>query len=290
MKKLLFILCLLAAVAAQAQEKEIFEKATAELNARRDSVYAEYLTLLRKGTITEAESLQIDSLENLFMNIAVMASEECFNIMENFTAPYSGAFMNELYSTSRMILADPTHYGRLQTRAENLFKKLTPEQQNAPDGQAIRLYLYPLPEAKVGDLLPNAGLPDLEGKIHSLRESQGDRWLLVDFWSIGCGPCIASFPETNELLAANPGILAVVSINIDGARYHEHWRQSSEQHSISWLNLGTEQNTELLNRMRVSTIPDYVLVAPDGTIADRWAGYGEGFTRHKLSEHIKELK
>lgn len=305
MKKLLIALLALSATTAQAQEKEVFEKATAALNARRDSVYEEYLAMVLKRrpapgaeqsqrdslqTLFEVEKPQRDSLINLFTNIAVMASEECFTVMENLAVPYSDAFVDELYNTSRMILADPAHYGRLQERAEGLFAKLSPEQQASPDGHAIKISLYPFPATKVGDPLPSISLPDLDNTMHSMREGQGGKWLLVDFWSVGCGPCIESFPETHELLATNPNTLAVVSINIDGARYHKQWRQSSEQHNITWLNLGAEQHTELLNRMRVSGIPDYVLVAPDGIIAARWGGYGEGSTRYKLSEHIKELK
>ena len=42
---------------------------------------------------------------------------------------------------------------------------------------------------KEGDEMADTDLYDLQGNIHHLADYKG-KYLLVDFWSRGCGPCM----------------------------------------------------------------------------------------------------
>ena len=44
------------------------------------------------------------------------------------------------------------------------------------------------------------------------------RYLLLDFWSAGCGPCLMAFPEMRELQEMWKDRLVVVSISSDSEK------------------------------------------------------------------------
>lgn len=51
---------------------------------------------------------------------------------------------------------------------------------------------------KEGDKMADTELFDLDGKIHHLTDFNG-KYILLDFWSSGCGPCIMALPEMKEI-------------------------------------------------------------------------------------------
>lgn len=51
--------------------------------------------------------------------------------------------------------------------------------------------------AMIGKPLPAIALPDLEGRLHLLRDYQGRR-LLLNFWASWCGPCLEEMPALNS--------------------------------------------------------------------------------------------
>lgn len=68
---------------------------------------------------------------------------------------------------------------------------------NPSIGQTEKHYFTP----KIGDTLPEYTFSDLrnyEKDKVSLSEFRG-KWLIVDFWSLGCASCIQSFPKMSKL-------------------------------------------------------------------------------------------
>mgnify|MGYP003057865721 CR=1 FL=1 len=64
-------------------------------------------------------------------------------------------------------------------------------------GQIITGYMN-LPETvNVGDEMADGDLYDLDGNVRHLSEFKG-KYILLDFWSQGCGPCLQSLPELEE--------------------------------------------------------------------------------------------
>lgn len=138
-----------------------------------------------------------------------------------------------------------------------------------------------LQASAVGEKIPgDALLIELEGDTTFYSALKG-HWLLLDYWSATCIPCIKEMPFVTTLKerSAETG-LKVVMINLDSKE--KRWRRGiklynpPEPHfrtdrrlnntffSINLVQLQDQDKTVLSTMM-----PQYVLVAPDGTITDK---------------------
>lgn len=71
------------------------------------------------------------------------------------------------------------------------------------------------PAAVVPAEVPDVKLPDLDGKLHSLREGTGHP-RLYNFWATWCEPCLREIPLLNTLQATHAGEgLQVIGIAVD---------------------------------------------------------------------------
>ena len=183
-----------------------------------------------------------------------------------------------------------THYinysgdDALRPQAEAVYDKLDDAQKNSRDGKSIYAKLYPPQVVKAGDQMADADLRDLEGNKRRLSDFKG-KFILLDFWSMGCGPCIAAMPEMKELTEKYGDRLAIVSLSIDNDKA---WKEASAVYDITWNNLsdGMEMNG-IAAAYGVASFPHYTMISPEGVIVESWAGYGKNSLRRKMQEHIK---
>ena len=78
----------------------------------------------------------------------------------------------------------------------------------------IHNYVYPPRLLQVGDEAIDAELLDMQGQKHHLFETfSNDKYVLLDFWGIGCGPCMMSEPEMREVYEKMKDKLEIVAIN-----------------------------------------------------------------------------
>ena len=107
---------------------------------------------------------------------------------------------------------------------------LSREQKQTRQGKEILSYLQQVTKVSVGDTVPGYEYVDADGVKHYLSELRG-KWLLLDFWSRGCGPCVGAVKELRQLSDEIGGKnLQLVSISVDG---EEGWKEASELHRIT---------------------------------------------------------
>ena len=82
-----------------------------------------------------------------------------------------------------------------------LYARLPEDLKQSREARIARQYLYPSGKVGVGDPMADTDLYDIEGRTHRLAEFKG-KYILLDFWTQGCGPCIASLPEIKEISEA----------------------------------------------------------------------------------------
>ena len=141
----------------------------------------------------------------------------------------------------------------------------------------IHTYIYPPKVLQLGDEAIDAELFDMQGNKHHLFDAFADgRYVLLDFWGIGCGPCRMSEPEMREVYERMKGKLEIIGINEDDV---STWKNSDFSKSIIWKNWNDGMRGSSVNSIYcdMGAIPYYVLITPDKRIVWKAMGYNPGW-------------
>lgn len=199
------------------------------------------------------------------------------------------AWMERLYRISLKFKITRDTVAR--ARGIQLYDRMDERLKASYRGQSIANNLFPPQVVTVGRMLPeDIELKDTLGNVHHLQELRG-KYLLLDFWFSGCGPCIESFPEMKEISEQMADSLEVVSISQDSEK---EWHRASSRHGITWHNWNDlKRENGIFARFRVSSAPYYFLVSPEGKLIASKFGYGKGslfkFVKETIEKH-KEQK
>ncbi|MEL7534684.1 MAG: TlpA disulfide reductase family protein, partial [Bacteroidota bacterium] len=154
-------------------------------------------------------------------------------------------------------------------------------------GIATSLNQPKVPE--VGTEMVDIVVEDLDGKSYQLSEfREAGKYMLLDFWSLACGPCIMAAPELRAMQAKYPDQLTIVGLSMDTK--HEWWQQATERDSITWTNLSDFKGTfgGAGATYGVQGLPTYVLIGPDGKVAHRWTGFSAGIFEEEVGTRLEE--
>lgn len=198
------------------------------------------------------------------------------------TAPMGRVYMQKLVSYAQMSLAK--NFMPYSDEVKVLYARLSDALKGTPEAGLAYQYLYPSIAVEVGDEMADGELYDVQGRIHNIAEFKG-RYILLDFWSSGCGPCIESLPELEEIAGKYKDVLSVVSISIDPKEQWLSFVKKKQMKGNQWNEL-RKAGTGLAMSYRVKGYPHYVLISPDGKIQSVWGGYGKGSLLGKLEEEI----
>ena len=195
--------------------------------------------------------------------------------------PVTIIWLNKMYEISMNFRYIENFPSTEEVRA--LYTRMSEEQKQSSLGQLITANLFPLKVVKIGEDMADGDLYDLEGNLHHLLELKG-KYLLLDFWSSGCGPCIMAIPEMGELQQKYADKLTIVSLSSDTEKT---WKAASARHKMIWKNWSDKKQTGgLYAQYGVRGIPHYVLISPEGKMVDTWSGYGKGSLLQKLRPYM----
>ena len=130
---------------------------------------------------------------------------------------------------------------------------------------------------EVGEKAVDAELFDMQGNKHRLYEAFADgRYVLLDFWNLGCGACRQSESELLEVYDRMKGKLEIVGINLDSI---SRWQNHEWSKKIVWKNWNDGKGYKGGIKSHYydwNAAPFYVLLSPDGRILWELACYGVG--------------
>lgn len=217
---------------------------------------------------------QIDSLQML-----IRGTEIC--MMQ--TTPYSEVWLTRFQKLAFWSKEAEGHPYRKELLA--LYELWPQPRKESPLGKFFQRKFFLPGMVWTGDEMADADLLDTLGRVHRLADYKG-KYLLLDFWSIGCDPCRRAQPEMRRMGEVYRDVLTVISITQDG---ETSWKKYSAEQGIGGVNLrDPKRGAGLSGRYSVERIPHYVLISPEGKVITSWAGYAAGQLEKKLDELLPD--
>lgn len=225
----------------------------------------------RTGEILKLKASQVDSLKEA-LHIAQLEALK--------SLPASNVWMQTL-----VIMTKNNTSQQEMDKIRELYNLRMNDINRKPDGKRISTMLYPYPVAELGKPLVDGDMMDLKGNIHRLSDFKG-KFVLIDFWTTNCGPCIAALPEIEKFVKRNSDV-EVISLCLS---QYNSWRTHPSYQNIPWHNMNDGGGwMGLAKSYNVYSVPTYVLISPDGIFIKQWRGeeiFDEGGTLEKfISQH-----
>ena len=240
-------------------------------------------SMMRSGTLADGDKAavqaKLDSLDKekcMAVDSVIMAETAVMDGME-----VDDAWMEELNGNATFAKSYDNEKG--MDAVKELYDRLPDKWKNTMTGSEIGITVYPPKEIAKGEPAADGDLFDIDGGVHHLADFKG-KYILLDFWSIGCGPCLQAIPEMKEVAEAYKDSLVIVSLSLDT---EEIWRQESPKHGMTWYNLNDlKGRSGIAAKYGVWGIPHYVLVSPQGILLAQWSGYSKGNLKENVKKHL----
>lgn len=170
---------------------------------------------------------------------------------------------------------------------QRLYDALGAEQKQSRYGVAMARYLSTR-TIEVGDSLSSFNIDALDqfGNRINLMEIE-EPYILLDFSSCYCGPCIAAAKEIHSIKEKYAGKIAFINYSCDDTE--QTWRLALKRDAISWPSIydGQGSGGPVCLKYRVNSFPTFFLFGPERTLLWRQEGYGHGMLDAYLSGVVK---
>ena len=146
-------------------------------------------------------------------------------------------------------------------------------------------------KSTVGGQAHDFTLEDINGKKYSLKDYRG-KYVLLDFWSSSCGPCIKMMPHLKEIKEKyKDKDFEIISISADTER--KKWEKKVKSIKMTWPSLindgiGSIGATTIVNKYTAQALPTMIIVDKTGKIIFRGIG-GDEVTVGQLDAKLKEI-
>lgn len=155
---------------------------------------------------------------------------------------------------------------------------MTTEESTAPDTSAMTDDEKQILSQLIDVDAPNLAYPDFEGNIENMSDYYDDI-VILNFWAVGCPPCVSEMPELNEL--HNMDNITVVTIAPKGVLGNnlEDSKRFIEQFDVVKM---WDESLASLNDYRSNAFPHSYIIGRDGKIKFKIIGASNkaGFLRY----------
>lgn len=222
------------------------------MSARQIALMPELLALEQLPASPERDRMA-DSLGSLYRQIPGQT-------MEAHRDDLLGAF---LYA--RRASGDPSTLRRELDRFPEALRR-------NPALESVRRYAEQLERSSVGSRYTDLVLPDPAGEPAALSSLVGPgRWVLLDFWSTWCHPCMEELPALRAAYAAyHPRGLEIYAVALRPDA--EQWRALARRDDTAWVHVVNSPEGEAADAAEcygIRAIPSNFLISPDGVIVAR---------------------
>ncbi|MGB1008299.1 MAG: TlpA family protein disulfide reductase [Thiolinea sp.] len=110
---------------------------------------------------------------------------------------------------------------------------------------------------------------DINGHHHRFSDYKG-KWVIVNYWSTYCGPCIAELPALKRIAAQYKGRVVVLGMDA-GETPDREMKQFIRQRGINYTVVPT-QDSSMFALGLIYGVPTTFIVSPHGQIVDTHMG------------------
>ncbi len=254
--------------------------AIGRLSIERNEVMAKVYQAIREGTDYSQYKPIVDTLRALIKEPTATLKIKQLEYLKS--AKIDDYWIYRYMQASQFLyITDPDSEEVALIR--ELYPRIPQSRLESEDGKKITAYLNPPAVVGEGDMLPDVEFFDPEGESHSLAQFKG-KYILVDFFSRGCGPCIAALPEMQEVSEVFAEKLEVVSISSDNKEVWLEFLTSDQSKDSTYHHWNELVGVPVLYRaLNKGSIPTFMIVDPEGRIVKVWNGYGNGIIKRELN-------
>ena len=180
---------------------------------------------------------------------------------------------DELYSA--ITLKQLMSYTIPKAETKAIYENLSVEMKATKYGITIKKFLDLSRDLKIGDQAVDFQLPDLDGNLVGLKKFKG-KYILLDFWGSGCGPCRMENPNLLRYYKAyREKGFEIISISFDKNR--DDWANAVEKDSMIWTTVCDLRGSDgdVIMTYNAYLMPTYYLIDPNGVIIDKHLGGGQ---------------
>ncbi|MGJ8734042.1 MAG: redoxin family protein [Cellulophaga sp.] len=243
-----------------------FNNSLAKANKLMYPMYNQMGNLAVKNTY-ETDSVQIKANNKQSEAIFAKSIQELMNHIKSNPNSIAGAwYLNDL-----MLRRQVTNQ-----EAEELFNSLSTDLAEYPDYKTVAARIEGIKATADGSPVPSIKTTaTLEGKEFNINSLKG-KYILIDFWGLWCGPCVAEMPQVKEFQEKHKDNLVVLGINSGDTK--EKIAAFVTKNEYGWQQLLSDKaNTtdNFVNRFNVQGFPTKFIIDRRGNIVKRFVGGGE---------------
>jgi peroxiredoxin len=230
---------------------------------------------------TKKGNLERDSLTNLYFSLSKHKRDSLerqiwdrISVIDKENQQYNRKFIREYLNTYPALERLSMLKNEIPKDSLKIFfNKLDPKFKTTEEYKVLKIYIESK-IAKEGDNFIDFSAKTIEGKDFHLSQLKG-KYILLDFWSAGCGPC----RKMNKALANKyetlKDKLELVSFSVDANQ--KYWKMATKQDNIQWTNVSDLKgnNGETYIKYGITGIPCSFLINPEGKIIKKSLGFSE---------------
>ncbi len=246
-----------------------------------------YFVIHKKRIIEETErswmiEIQTRQGDSSQMVIEISKSDTLVLSMKSYFIDKDGWFYNEsriLYQEfNQPAFSDPSLY-QLPASGQAVY----------PDPADIPGISETTPNVQPGDPLSLPPFPTIQGDTLSLSDFKG-KVVLLDFWYIGCGPCVDALPALQQLQDKykDQGLVVVglETFQPDPAKISRFL----QPRDVDYLQCYGSGVKEWSRQMQIQAFPTHFLLDREGRVVEVGSGYSPSLMRQSERRIVKLLE